>query len=48
LRPSFYIEAAIRLQIPGSAVEKQIARFLSAGLITRQAHGNYMKKTDAP
>ena len=39
-----YIEIAAQLQIPESTADKQIARFLSAGLLTRQAHGNYTKQ----
>jgi hypothetical protein len=41
-----YVEVAAQLQIPESTANKQIARFLNAGLITRQAHGNYTKRTD--
>ena len=41
-----YMEVASRLQIPESTADKQIARFVNAGLLTRQAHGNYRKKTD--
>jgi hypothetical protein len=39
-----YIEVAAQLQIPESTADKQIARFLSAGLLTRQTHGSYTKK----
>jgi hypothetical protein len=39
-----YIEVAAQLQIPESTADKQIARFLNAGLLTRQAHGSYTKK----
>jgi hypothetical protein len=39
-----YIEIATQLQIPESTADKQIARFLNAGLLVRQAHGNYAKK----
>jgi hypothetical protein len=39
-----YIEIATQLQIPESTADKQIARFLTAGLLTRQTHGNYTKK----
>ena len=39
-----YVEVAAQLQIPESTANKQIARFLNAGLLTRQAHGNYAKK----
>ncbi|GHT84809.1 hypothetical protein FACS18947_2770 [Bacteroidia bacterium] len=38
-----YVEVAAQLQIPESTADKQIARFLNAGLITRQTHGNYTK-----
>ena len=41
-----YVEVAAQLQIPESTANKQIARFLNAGLITRQAHGSYTKKSD--
>jgi hypothetical protein len=41
-----YIEVAKQLEIPESTANKQIARFLNAGLITRQTHGNYVKKTE--
>jgi len=39
-----YIEIAIQLQIPESTADKQIARFLNAGLLIKQAHGSYAKK----
>ena len=39
-----YIEMAKQLQIPESTADKQIARFLSAGLLVRQTHGSYTKK----
>ena len=38
-----YIETAKRLQMPESTADKQIARFLNSGLLTRQAHGSYIK-----
>jgi predicted transcriptional regulator len=41
-----YLEIAAQLQIPESTANKQIARFCNAGLLVRQAHGNYIKKTD--
>jgi DNA-binding MarR family transcriptional regulator len=41
-----YIEVAAQLQIPESTADKQIARFLSIGLITRQTHGNYAKMAE--
>lgn len=41
---SNYIEIATQLQIPESTADKQIARFLNAGLLTKQAHGSYAKK----
>ena len=40
---SKYIEIATQLQIPESTADKQIAKFLNAGLLTRQAHGSYTK-----
>jgi hypothetical protein len=40
-----YVEVAAQLQIPESTANKQIARFLNAGLLTRQAHGSYTKTT---
>ena len=39
-----YIEIATQLQIPESTADKQVARFLNAGLLIRHAHGNYSKK----
>jgi hypothetical protein len=41
-----YIEVAAQLQIPESTADKQIARFFNAGLLIRQTHGSYSKKTD--
>ncbi len=41
-----YIEVATQLQIPESTADKQIARFLNAGLLVRQTHGSYVKKTE--
>jgi hypothetical protein len=41
-----YIEVAAQLQIPESTADKQIARFLSAGLLTRQTHGSYAKQAE--
>ena len=38
-----YIEVASQLQIPESTADKQIARFLNAGLLIRQTHGSYVK-----
>ena len=38
-----YIEIAAQLQIPESTASKQITRFLNAGLLIKQAHGNYAK-----
>jgi hypothetical protein len=43
-----YIEVAAQLQIPESTADKQIARFLNAGLLTRQAHGSYSKTVNNP
>ena len=42
-----YIAIAAQLQIPESTADKQIARFLNAGLLTKQAHGNYCKTKDS-
>ncbi|MDR1757001.1 MAG: DUF3987 domain-containing protein [Culturomica sp.] len=39
-----YTQIAAQLQIPESTADKQIARFLNAGLLIRQTHGNYTKK----
>ena len=39
-----YIEVAAQLQIPESTAEKQITRYINAGLLIRQTHGNYTKK----
>jgi hypothetical protein len=41
-----YLEIASQLQIPESTANKQIARFCNAGLLIRQTHGNYIKKTE--
>ena len=41
-----YIEIATQLQIPESTANKQIARFCNAGLLIRQTHGSYTKKTN--
>ena len=41
-----YVEVAAQLQIPESTANKQITRFLNAGLLTRQAHGSYAKTTE--
>ncbi len=41
-----YLEIATQLQIPESTANKQIARFCNAGLLIRQAHGNYIKKIE--
>jgi hypothetical protein len=41
-----YLEIATQLQIPESTANKQIARFCNAGLLIRQAHGNYTKKKE--
>jgi hypothetical protein len=41
-----YIEVAKQLDIPESTADKQIARFFNAGLLIRQTHGNYAKKTE--
>jgi len=40
-----YIQIAQRLCIPESTADKQIARCLSGGLLTRQKHGEYSKQT---
>jgi hypothetical protein len=39
-----YIEVAAQLQIPESTAEKQITRYINAGLLIRQTHGKYSKK----
>ncbi|MDL2312869.1 DUF3987 domain-containing protein [Bacteroidales bacterium OttesenSCG-928-B11] len=39
-----YIEIAKLLQIPESTADKQIARFVNAGLLTKEGHGCYVKK----
>jgi len=39
-----YIEVATQLQIPESTANKQITRYVNAGLLTRQAHGYYKKE----
>ena len=41
-----YIEVARQLDIQESTADKQIARFCNAGLLTRQTHGNYAKRTE--
>jgi hypothetical protein len=41
-----YVEVAAQLQIPESTADKQIARFLNAGLLTKQTHGSYAKKIE--
>ena len=41
-----YLEVAAQLQIPESTAEKQITRYINAGLLTRQSQGNYTKKQD--
>jgi hypothetical protein len=39
-----YIEVATQLQIHASTADKQITRFLNAGLLVKQTHGSYTKK----
>ena len=41
-----YMEIAKQIDIPESTADKQIARFLAAGLLNRLTHGNYAKKTE--
>jgi hypothetical protein len=41
-----YLEITAKLQIPESTDKKQIARFCNAGLLIRQTHGCYTKKTE--
>ncbi len=41
-----YLEIAAKLQIPESTANKQIARFINAGLLVRQTHGSYTKKCE--
>lgn len=45
LQRTKYIEVATQLQIPESTADKQIARFCNVGLLVRQTHGSYIKKT---
>ncbi|MFA5299132.1 MAG: DUF3987 domain-containing protein [Lutibacter sp.] len=39
-----YLAVAKNLNIPDKTAEKQITRFINAGLLVRQAHGCYLKK----
>jgi len=39
-----YLSIAGNLKIPAKTAEKQISRFIDAGLLVRQAHGSYLKK----
>jgi len=39
-----YIALATRLQIPESTANKWLTKFVSSNLLTKQAHGNYLKK----
>jgi hypothetical protein len=38
-----YLSIAGNLKIPAKTAEKQISRFIDAGLLVRQAHGSYSK-----
>ena len=38
-----YLVIAEKLKIPAKTAEKQISRFIDAGLLVRQAHGSYSK-----
>ena len=40
-----YLSIAGNLKIPAKTAEKQISRFIDAGLLVRQAHGSYSKIT---
>ena len=40
---SKYIEIAAQFQMPESTADKQVTKFLNAGLLIKQAHGNYAK-----
>ena len=39
-----YLAVAKNLNIPDKTAEKQITRFINAGLLVRQSHGSYLKK----
>ena len=41
-----YLAVAKNLNIPDKTAEKQITRFVNAGLLVRKAHGSYSKKED--
>ncbi|MDD2214970.1 MAG: DUF3987 domain-containing protein [Bacteroidales bacterium] len=41
-----YLAVAKNLNIPDKTAEKQITRFINAGLLVRKAHGSYSKKED--
>lgn len=38
-----YLSVAEKLKIPAKTAEKQITRFINAGLLVRQSHGSYSK-----
>lgn len=38
-----YLAIAGKLKIPAKTAEKQISRFIDAGLLVRQSHGSYSK-----
>ena len=40
-----YLNIAGQLKIPAKTAEKQITRFINAGLLVRQSHGTYSKTT---
>jgi hypothetical protein len=39
-----YLSVAEKLKIPAKTAEKQISRFVDAGLLVRPSHGCYLKK----
>jgi hypothetical protein len=39
-----YIAVATQLQIPESAANKWLSKFVSSNLLIKQAHGSYLKK----
>jgi hypothetical protein len=40
------LKLPLQLQIPESTADKQIARFLNAGLLIKQVYGSYVKKVE--
>lgn len=43
-----YSSLAAQLQIPESTANKWLMKFVSSGLLSKQAHGNYSKKANQP